>query len=217
MLSGDLEDPVRAELFQISAAYGLPNMHLSASDGKLLTVLTALARPQLTVEFGTFLGYSTICMARALEDKSRIITFERHPEHARLARETFLRGRFADRIELIEEDALAGTRLTNIDQCEMCFVDASWSDYPYFVEWAIRNVTNGGLVVLHNAGIANLGPLEIVDPQLQAWLQEDTLSNAEQLQEEVIAVRLAIQMLCSSASRTALVPSREGMLVALLN
>src|SRR5689334_19492377 len=122
----DADDPLRAELNRISAAHGLPSMHLSASDGRILTLLTALARPRVTVEFGTFLGYSAICMTRALGPEGRIITFERRPEHATLAREIFARHRLTDRIELIEEDALEGERLRALGPCEMCFIDASW-------------------------------------------------------------------------------------------
>ena len=48
---------------------GVPEIHISASEGKMLHVLTLLSRAERILEIGTLGGYSAIWMARALPEK----------------------------------------------------------------------------------------------------------------------------------------------------
>ena len=51
-----------------SAAAGLPAIHVSPNQGKLLHLLAGLQGAHAILELGTLAGYSTIWMARALPD-----------------------------------------------------------------------------------------------------------------------------------------------------
>jgi predicted O-methyltransferase YrrM len=74
--------------------------------GRFLATLTAGLAPSTVLEVGTAIGYSTVHIARELPPGSTIITLERDPDRIAHARAFWERGAVADRIQLVEGDAL---------------------------------------------------------------------------------------------------------------
>src|ERR671937_2102380 len=72
--------------------------------GRLLATLCRALDP-VVLEVGTAIGYSTLHMAEQLE-RGRVVTLERDPDRAAQARDYFARAGVADRVELVEGDAL---------------------------------------------------------------------------------------------------------------
>src|SRR3954452_23177675 len=76
-----------------NAAAGLPPHDVSPAQGRLLELLARLRRAGRILEIGTLGGYSTISLARGLRPGGRIVTLERSPEHAAVARANLERAR----------------------------------------------------------------------------------------------------------------------------
>jgi predicted O-methyltransferase YrrM len=94
--------------------------------GRLLAVLCRAFDPVVLV--GTAIGYSTLHMAQELS-RGRIVTLERDPTRAEQARGFLERGGVADRVELVEGDALE--TLPGLEgPFDLLFVDASKGEYP---------------------------------------------------------------------------------------
>src|SRR3984957_2808592 len=83
-----------------SAAAGLPDIQVSASQGKLLHLLALTLPARHILEVGTLGGYSALWLARALPPDGRLVTLEIDPHHAEVARRNFLQGGVSERIEL---------------------------------------------------------------------------------------------------------------------
>ena len=66
-----------------------PEMMVGTLEGRFLSALVALARPQLVLELGTFTGYSALSMAESLPPGGRIITCDISEEHVAMARRNF--------------------------------------------------------------------------------------------------------------------------------
>jgi len=69
------DDLVLRELREVTA--GLPAgeaMQVMAEEGQLLGLLVGLTGARAVLEIGTFTGYSTLCMARALPADGRLVT-----------------------------------------------------------------------------------------------------------------------------------------------
>src|SRR5919205_1116548 len=89
--------------------------------GRLLAVLCRMLDP-VVLEVGTAIGYSTLHMAEQLRN-GRVVTLERDPERAAQARDYLERAGVADRVELVEGDAL--DTLASLDgPFDLLFVDA---------------------------------------------------------------------------------------------
>jgi caffeoyl-CoA O-methyltransferase len=130
----------------------LPEIQIRPEEGQMLQFLAALIGAQRILEIGTLAGYSGIWLARALRNGGKLITLEFEPKHARIAREHFKLAGVADRVEIIEGDALHTlARLANDPPFDMVFIDADKEGYPDYLAWSVEHVRPGGLITAHNA------------------------------------------------------------------
>lgn len=144
-------------------------------EHELLT-LGALAKqlsPKLVVEFGTFMGGSTLAMASNLPESSQIVTVDLEPDHRRdhehgmgvgllefevgsLFRgtryESIIEQRYANTVEFSDEDLVA--------KADLVFVDA---DHTYEfakrdTQTALRLLKPGGVILWHDYSWAPENP-----------------------------------------------------------
>src|SRR5665213_1047832 len=90
------------ERLQADDKYGI---NVSPAEGKMLQVLVGIIQPKIIVEIGTLYGYSTLWMAKALPNGSKIISLEFNADHYGHALEHFKKSDVADKIELHLGDA----------------------------------------------------------------------------------------------------------------
>jgi O-methyltransferase len=127
-------------------------MQVLAEEGQFLALLVALTGARRVVEVGTFTGYSTLCMARALPADGRIITLDISPRWPMIAEPYWRRAGVADRIEVrigAAAESLAGLA-HEPGVVDMVFVDADKTGYRGYYETALELIRPGGLVVLDN-------------------------------------------------------------------
>src|SRR5215217_6715542 len=79
---------------------GLPQISVSANQGKFLQVMALLCKATKILELGTLGGYSTIWMARALPENGKIVTVEVDETHARVAQANFKKAGVANKVDL---------------------------------------------------------------------------------------------------------------------
>lgn len=146
------EDDVLRALRAGVAEAGMPEIYISAEAGRLLQVLLAAAGARRVLEIGTLGGYSAIWMARALPADGRLITLEREPAHAALARRFIARAGLAERIEVREGDAHALLRELEAagERFDACFIDAEKEGYADYLARALTLVREGGLILADN-------------------------------------------------------------------
>jgi len=154
-IDGLFVPPDRAldEAIRSSVAAGLPQIHVSPAQGKLLYLLARLAGAQRILELGTLAGYSTIWLARALPPDGRLLSLEVNDRHAALARTNLARAGVADRVEVLVGSAL-DTLARLVERHEppfdMVFIDADKPNYPGYLEWALRLTRPGSLILADN-------------------------------------------------------------------
>jgi caffeoyl-CoA O-methyltransferase len=115
-------------------------------EGKLLQFLIRLSGAKKIVEIGTFAGYSTLWMAAALPADGHIHTIEKDPARAAEARKNLQDRKNVTLTEGNALDILPG--LTG--PFDMVFIDADKLSYLHYLDWAEKNVRQGGLIVGDN-------------------------------------------------------------------
>ena len=120
---------------------------VSWETGRVLAVLCRALDP-VVLEVGTAIGYSTLHMAEQLSS-GRIVTLERDPERAAQARAYLERGGVADRVGLIEGDALE-TIPGLSGPFGLLFVDASKGEYTRYIELAEPLLAERCVLVVDN-------------------------------------------------------------------
>ena len=137
--------PVMAEMEAVAERDSVPIVHWET--GRFLAALCRANDP-VVLEVGTAIGYSTLHMAQQL-DEGRVITLERDPDRAAQARASFERAGVAERVELIEGDAL--DTIPEIDAgIELLFVDASKGEYQRYIQLAEPLLSERALLVVDN-------------------------------------------------------------------
>lgn len=146
------EDTVLEELRYEVSRRGLPEIHISAEQGRLLQVLLRAVGARRVLEVGTLGGYSAIWMARALPADGLLLTLEIDPAHAAFAREFVERAGLEGRVEVRTGDAAASMEaLDAAEPFDAVFIDADKEGYPAYLDQALRLLRPGGLVLADNA------------------------------------------------------------------
>ena len=160
LLVGD--DPRLTAALEDAAAAGLPPHDVTAAEGKLIHLLARSAGARRILEIGTLGGYSTIWLARAVPDTGRVVTIERDPRAAEVARRNIERAGVAPRVELLEGDAREV--LSTLDgPFDLVFIDADKRSNPVYLEHALRLARPGTLIVADN--VVRQGA--VADPETQ--------------------------------------------------
>ena len=146
------DDALDAAL-EASTQAGLPPIQVSPLQGRLLTLVTRLAAAREVLEIGTLGGYSTICLARGLAPGGRVVTLERSPHHADVARRNLDRAGLSDRVEVVVGaalDTLPTLPSRGYGPFDLVFIDADKPSNPLYLRHAIDLARPGAVVVVDN-------------------------------------------------------------------
>lgn len=148
------EDVVLQGISAAAAAAGLPDIAVSAEEGRLLMILTSMTPGRLAVEVGALGGYSGTWIARGLAPDGRLITIEVDRRHADVAEAAFRAAGLADRVELRRGAALdllpslaAELGPASVD---VAFIDAHKIEYPDYFRLLEPLIAPGGLFLADN-------------------------------------------------------------------
>jgi len=145
------EDAVLTELRTLTAELpGGSAMQIPPGEGRLLAMLVGLTGAATVLEIGTYTGYSTLCMARALPPGGRLITCDINKKTTAIAAEFWARAGVADRIDPRLGDADDTLAALSADSVDLVFIDADKASYPAYYRKSVSLVRPGGLIVIDN-------------------------------------------------------------------
>lgn len=144
------EDSILAAIRARHAEANLPPIHISPDEGKLLQVLLRAIEATSVLEIGSLGGYSGVWLARALPAHGRLVTIEKDPRHAALARRAFAEAGLETRVRLVEGVAL-DVLPTLTPGFDAVFVDADKEPLAQYFEWSVKLLRRGGLLLCDNA------------------------------------------------------------------
>ena len=151
-LFGD-EDEALRKTMQAIKDEKIPQISVSANQGKFLQVLARLCNAKKILEIGALGGYSTIWMARALPKAGKLISLELDQHHADVARKNIS---FAGLNDIV--DIRVGKAIDSLPQLvkekagpfDMIFIDADKPPYKEYFEWSLKLSRPGTLIVADN-------------------------------------------------------------------
>ncbi|MFG2176449.1 O-methyltransferase [Streptomyces niveus] len=149
------EDSILRDLRRTTAELpGGEAMQIMAEEGQFLAFLVAVTGVTDVLEIGTFTGYSTLCMARALPPGGKLVTCDVTDRWPEIAAEYWQRAGVHERIDVrigrAVETLEAMVSEGWADRFGFVFIDADKANYPAYYELALRLVRPGGLVVVDN-------------------------------------------------------------------
>lgn len=146
-------DPALRACLDAQRTAGLPEIQVSAVQGRLLTVLALAVGARRILEIGSLGGYSTVCLARALPEDGSLISLELQPDRAALTRASLERagyGQLADVRVGPAEASLAAMTEQAPEPFDLAFIDADKASYPAYLAALRPLMRSGGLILADN-------------------------------------------------------------------
>lgn len=144
------ESPLLKKINRDTHAHVLkPRMLSGQLQGRLLSMISCMARPRIILEIGTYTGYSAICLAEGLRGGGKLITIDINEElHDRVSG-YFREANIADRVDYRIGDAREIIPQLS-DRFDLVFIDADKENYARYFDLVIDRVNLNGLILADN-------------------------------------------------------------------
>lgn len=190
------EDSVLCEINEETAKL-FPDLYSMLSghpQGLFLELISTIKKPKYILEVGTFVGYSTICLARGLTNNGRLITIEKNKELEDLIWENLQKAGVENKVLMLFGDAME--LIPQLPYSfDLVFIDADKIHYPDYVQMIENKMVKGGVLLVDNT----LWGGEVLNPQTP----------------EAEAIHKTNKYLASSGKwKAVLVPMRDGITIA---
>ncbi|ONK14199.1 class I SAM-dependent methyltransferase [Streptomyces sp. MP131-18] len=149
------EDTILRELRErTSDLPAVSAMQVMPEEGQLLTLLAGLTPARRILEIGTFTGYSTLCLARALVPGGQLITCDIAGSWPRIGADYWARAGVDGQIDVRIGHATDTLKAIIADEgpggFDLVFIDADKQSYPDYYEMALTLLGDRGLIVVDN-------------------------------------------------------------------
>lgn len=180
------------------ANYSDSSMLSGFYQGRLLSILSRMIRPMAVLEIGTYLGYSTICLAEGLAEGGRVVSLDVNEQTNAVAQSFINRTEYADRIQLrLGEAAFIIPHMQG--PFDLVFIDADKPNYSNYYNLVFDKVRHGGFIIADNVLWSGKVLDEEKDEDTQALhdynrmvLADDRVSNV------LLPVRDGLMVVCKS-------------------
>lgn len=147
------EDAVLTETIESLDRENIPQISVTANQGKFLQILLLLGNAKTVLELGTLGGYSTIWLGRALPEDGKVISLEIDENHAKVARQNIEKAGLSHKVEVRVGKALE-LLPQMVDNGEgpfdMIFIDADKPPYAEYFKLALSVSRPGTLIICDN-------------------------------------------------------------------
>ena len=156
-----------------------PHMLSGHVQGRVLSMISHMIRPNRILELGTFTGYSALCLAEGLTENGELVTIEHNDELETTIRRNLAKSPLSSKIRLIIGDAkeilqrksLSAKRSVSGAVCQrsglsasavfdLVFIDADKREYCAYLDLVYPLLPVGGFILADNT----LWDGHIIDP-----------------------------------------------------
>lgn len=144
------EPPLLYETYRYTNNHHVyPRMCSGHVQGRVLKMLTSMIAPRRVLELGCYTGYSTLCIAEALQPGAELHTVEIDDELTDELTARFARSPRADAIHLHIGDAFSIVPALE-GGWDMVFIDANKRTYAEYFEMIMPQMRRGGFILADN-------------------------------------------------------------------
>jgi len=147
------EDKVLQETIKSLDDAEMPQISVTANQGKFLQVIALMCNAKRVLELGTLGGYSTIWLARSIPDDGKIVTVEFDPRHANVAKQNIESAGLSGKVDLRigkAMDVMVELKKANEEPFDLIFIDADKPPYAEYFEMALSLSRSGTVIICDN-------------------------------------------------------------------
>ena len=176
-----------------------PRMLSGHVQGRVLSMISQMIRPERILELGTFTGYSALCLAEGLTEKGKLLSIEHNDELEDMIRRNLALSPLGEKIELVIGDAKEELRRLGERReakgegvFDLVFIDADKKEYCDYLDLVLPLMREGGWILADNT----LWDGHIVDPAYDKDRQtvalrafNDKVMQDERLEKVILPLR----------------------------
>ena len=166
-------------------------------QGRVLSFISQLIRPETILEIGTYTGYATLCLAEGLTKNGKIHTIEINEELIDFQKKYFDQSKFKNQIFTHIGDAIDIIPKLKL-KYDLIFLDADKGNYPNYMEMVVPKLKKGGVLIADNV----LWSGKVLDYQQK---RDDIETKGIKLFSELVKKNSSLQ--------TLLLPIRDGLMM----
>lgn len=126
-----------------------PRMLSGHLQGRVLSFISKIVRPDTILEIGTYTGYSALCLAEGLKENGKLISLDQNKETTHFAKQFIDKSVHKEQIELREGDAKE--IIPQLDMSfDLVFIDADKKSYSDYFDLVINKLNRGGIILADN-------------------------------------------------------------------
>lgn len=126
-----------------------PRMLSGHFQGRVLSMLSHMIKPNRILEIGTYTGYSALCLAEGLTENGKLITIDINEELEDLTREYIQKAKMENVIDYVIGNAMEIIP-TLTEEFDIVFIDADKSNYCNYYKLVFDKVKKGGYIIADN-------------------------------------------------------------------
>lgn len=128
----------------------MPRMISGHYQGRVLAMISAMIKPQLILEIGTYTGYSALCLAENLSENGKLITIDKNNELENRVRAYFTESKYNHLIDYRIGNALEIIPTIADTGFDIVFIDADKINYFNYYDLVFEKVKPGGFIIADN-------------------------------------------------------------------
>ena len=175
-----------------------PRMLSGHFQGRILSLISKLARPNHILEIGTFTGYSALCLAEGMQQNGQLHTIDINEELVDLQRRYFDASGLGPQIHQHLGSAIDIIPTINLN-FDLVFIDADKPNYVNYFHLIIDKLNSGGIIISDNV----LWSGKVVEP-----IKPDDISTKTVLEYNKVLKN-------DERIETVLLPIRDGLTISL--
>lgn len=170
-----------------------PRMMSGHVQGRVLSMLSQMIRPQRILELGAFTGYSALCLAEGLSEDGVLVSLEHNDELEDMLRRNLALSPLGEKVQLVIGDAIEWLSSQPADECyDLVFIDADKREYSTYLDLVLPLVRPGGWILADNT----LWDGHIIEPEYDKDKQtialrafNDKVAQDERLDKVILPLR----------------------------
>jgi len=170
----------------------MPRMLSGHLQGRVLSMISHMIKPNLILEIGTFTGYSALCLAEGLPENGKIITLDINEELQSRVQSFFNQSEYAHKIDYRIGNALEIIP-TIKETFDLVFIDADKENYSNYFDLVIEKTAMGGFIIADNvlwSGKVTVKPGEKIDKDTKAIMDfNDYIHKNDRIENVLFPIR----------------------------
>ncbi|MCY9549290.1 O-methyltransferase [Lysinibacillus xylanilyticus] len=146
------QDAILEEVITSIEENGMPAISVSASSGKLLSMLVSMTGAKNILEVGALGGYSGICLARGFGSDGKLTSLELEEKYAQLAYSNLAKAGFGEQVTYITGPALQSLEklVQSNERFDFFFIDADKDNYENYLNYCVKLANPDAIIVTDN-------------------------------------------------------------------